>query len=70
MVQLNQHGKLYPRTIFVECFRYVDNPPERSEYGQEHLNYEIRAHRIVDGMYQDTFLNDTAKETNTKLEGI
>lgn len=68
VVQLNQRGKLHPRTTFVECFRYVDNPPERSKYGQEHLNYEIRAHRVVDGKYQDTFLNEAAEESDTELE--
>ena len=68
VVQMNQHGKLHPRTTFVECFRYVDDPPERSGYGQEHLNYEVRVHRLVDGDYQDTFLNDTAEETNTEIE--
>ena len=68
IVQLNQRGKLYPRLIFIECFRYVDEPPERSEYGQEHLNYEIRVHRFVDGEYQSTFLNRAAEETDAELE--
>lgn len=67
MVQLNQREKLHPRTTFIECFRYVDGSPERSEYCQEHLNYEVRAHRVVDGEYQDTFLNETAEATNEKL---
>ncbi len=68
VVQLNQQGELHPRTTFVECFRYVDDPPERLEYGQEHLNYEIRVHRVVNGEYQDTFLNEIAEETNAELE--
>ncbi|WP_137694559.1 hypothetical protein [Halorubrum sp. SP9] len=67
VIQLNQREKLHPRTVFVECFRYVDDPPDRSEYGQEHLNYEVRAHRVVDGEYQDTFLNDPAEETDEEL---
>jgi hypothetical protein len=68
IVQLNQRGELHPRLIFVECFQYADEPPERSEYGQEHLNYEIRLHRIVDGEYQDSFLNEIAEETEAELE--
>lgn len=67
IVQLNQQEKLHPRTTFVECFRYVDEPPERSDYGQEHLNYEIRAHRVVGGEYQNTFLNEIAEATNEEL---
>lgn len=67
VVQLNQHENLHPRTTFVECFRYVDDPPECAEYGQEHLNYEIRVHRVVNGEYQFTFLNDFAEETNAEL---
>lgn len=67
VIQLNQHGNLWPRTTFVECFRYVNEPPERSEYGQEHLNYEIRVHRVVNGEHQDTFLNEFAEETNAEL---
>jgi len=67
VIQLNQREKLHPRTVFVECFRYVDDPPDRSEYSQEHLNYEVRAHRVVDGEYQDTFLNDPAEETDAEL---
>ncbi|WP_232703511.1 hypothetical protein [Halobacterium wangiae] len=68
VIQLNQREELRPRTMFVECFRYVDDPPERSEYAQEHLNYEIRAHRVVDGEYQDTFLNDAAEESTAGSE--
>jgi len=67
VIQLNQRERLHPRTIFVECFRYVDDPPNRSEYGQEHLNYEVRAHRVVNREYQDTFLNDTAEATEEEL---
>ncbi len=67
VVQLNQRGRLHPRLIFVECFRYMDDPLDRSEYGQEHLNYEVRAHRVVDGEYQDTFLNELAEETEEGL---
>ena len=67
VVQLNQRGRLHPRLVFVECFRYVENPPARSEYGQEHLNYEVRAHRIVQGEYKNTFLNDWAEETDEEL---
>lgn len=67
VIQQNQRGRLHPRTIFVECFRYVDDPPDRSEYGQEHLNYEVRAHRVIDGEYQDTFLNDLAEATEEEL---
>lgn len=68
VVQLNQRGNLYPRSIFLECFRYVDDPPDQSEYGQEHLDYEVRAHRVVDREFQDTFRNEAAKETDSELE--
>jgi len=67
VVQLNQRGRLHPRLTFVACFRYVEDPPARSEYGQEHLNYEVRAHRVVEGEYQNTFLNDLAEETDEEL---
>ncbi|MFY4814882.1 hypothetical protein ACOJIV_19630 [Haloarcula sp. AONF1] len=67
IIQLNQRGRLHPRLIFVECFRYVGDPPDWSEYGQEHLDYEIRVHRVVNGECQDTFLNELAEETEEEL---
>jgi len=67
IVQLNQHGNLHPRKTFVECFRFVDDAPEYSKYGQEHLNYEILIHRFVNGECQDIFLNELAEETSAEL---
>lgn len=64
VVQLNQKGNLHPRTMFIECFRYSGDPPDRTEYCQEHLNYEVRAHRYEDGEWVNTFWNDAAEETD------
>ena len=70
VVQLNQYGNLNPRWMFIECFRYTDESPERTMYGQEHLDYEVRVHRVIDGEYQNTVVNKTAEETNEKLSEI
>ncbi|ELZ29014.1 hypothetical protein C474_13969 [Halogeometricum pallidum JCM 14848] len=64
VVQLNQKGNLHPRTMFIECFRYTGDPPDREVYCQEHLNYEVRAHRYEDGEWVNTFWNDAAEETD------
>ena len=64
IVQINHKGKLHPRAVFLECYRYPSEAPDRSEYGQEHLNYEVRAHRYKNGDYVDTFWNDYAEETD------
>jgi hypothetical protein len=68
VVQLNQEGVIHLRTTFVECYRYTEEPPDRSTYGQDHLNYEVRAHRVEDGTLVDTVLNDAAAETEAELE--
>lgn len=64
IVQLNHKENLHPRAVFIECYRYPGEAPDRSEYGQEHLNYEVRAHRYEDGEWVNTFWNDAAEETD------
>lgn len=64
LVQLNRKGNLHPRAVFIECYRYPGEAPDRSEYGQEHLNYEVRAHRYKNGDWVNTFWNDSAEETD------
>lgn len=61
-VQINQRNNRQARRTLVELYRYRDDGPEFETYGQDHLQYQVQAHRFDENGLIDRYENEWAEK--------
>jgi len=62
VVQINQQNNREARRTLVELYRYRDGGPDFETYGQDHLEYQILAHRFEENGRTEYFENEWAEQ--------
>ncbi len=62
VVQINQRNNRAVGRTLVELYRYRDGGPNFEVYGQDHLNYQVQAHRFDEADRINYFENKWAKK--------
>jgi hypothetical protein len=68
VVQINQHNNRVAGRTLVEMYRYRDDGPDFDVYGQDHLNYQVQAHRFDEEDRVDYFENEWAEKFEEEHE--
>lgn len=62
VVRINQQNNRAVGRTLVELYRYRDEGPDFGVYGQDHLNYQVQAHRFDEDDRIDYFENKWARK--------
>jgi hypothetical protein len=60
VVQINQQNNRHASRTLVELYRYSGRGPDFGTYGQDHLNYQVQAHRFDQNGHIETYTNEWA----------
>ena len=60
VVQINQQNNRHASRTLVELYRYSGRAPDFGTYGQDHLNYQVQAHRFDQNGHIETYTNEWA----------
>lgn len=68
VVQINQYNNRIAGKTLVEMYRYRNDGPDFNVYGQDHLKYQVQAHRFDEDDRIDYFENEWAEKFEEENE--